>query len=509
MHIQSIQQVEPMKTLRVSNIGKRYGGHIALHNISFSASSGEIVAVCGENGAGKSTLMNILSGTKQPDAGDIYIDEKLTSIQTPHDAFDHGIHTVYQELSLLPGLSVTENILLGNLPQKGWSIDWKKAHFIASCYLEKLGFGDIDVRQSVQDLSVAFQQIVEITKALSYSPKLLILDEPTGVLTDQESKVLFNRMLKMRSEGGIILYISHRLEEVSEIADKIIVLKDGHKVDEIEQNDINIDRIVRSMVGRELKAIYPVPNEQFGNVVLKSEKLCGEQFCDISIDVREGEILGFFGLIGSGRTEFARALFGADPFTSGTIELSGKNFIPQKPRAAIQAGIAMVTEERKRDGLALGCDILDNGSLATLNQFSSAGIINNNKRKIAVENKVTKMSIKPHGLEHQVKNLSGGNQQKVVLAKWLLLNGLKVLILDEPTRGVDVGTKVEIYQLIIEVAKRGVAILLISSELPEILGLSNRVSIMREGEVVAILDRSECSEEIIFSYAAGVREDAQ
>ena len=495
-----------MQSLGVRQITKRYGAQLALDNVSFSASAGQVVAICGENGAGKSTLMNILSGNRQPDGGEVLIDGVALRIASPHEAFAQGIFTVYQELSLLPALSVTENLLLGSLPTKGLRIDWAAAHATAEKCLGDLGFPDIDVRRDVRELSVAFQQIVEVAKALSHGVRVLVLDEPTGVLTERETRALFAQIDRVRSKGAIVLYISHRLEEVLEIADRIIVLKDGCLVDEMSRSEASISRVVHSMVGRELQAIYPEQRAVDGAVVLRVEALSGRGFREVSFELREGEILGLFGLIGSGRSELARAIFGATPRKSGTAELLGKAFAPRGPAEAIKAGLGMLTEERKHDGLLLDCNVLDNGSLASLGRFSQLGVLRNRARREAVNRMVSELSIRPPGLQHRLRNLSGGNQQKVVLAKWLLVQGLTVLILDEPTRGVDVGTKVEIYQLIAGLTERGVAILLISSELPEILGMSHRVGVMRDGRLVACLARNECSEKNLIRCAAGVDE---
>jgi ABC-type sugar transport system ATPase subunit len=493
-----------MLSLEVRHITKRYGGQAALKDVSFSVAAGQVLAVCGENGAGKSTLMNILSGVRRPDEGEILIDGVVTHIDSPQAAFSHGIHTVYQELSLLGPLSVTENLLLGRLPRKGLRIDWTRAHQVAGAHLAELGFADIDVRQRVDALSVAFQQMVEIAKALSHGAQVLVLDEPTGVLTGRESRALFAQIERLRAGGAIILYISHRLEEVLEIADRLVVLKDGVLVDAMDRDEATIDRLVHSMVGRELGDIYPSRTPHTGRLALQASHLTGHRFKDVSFELHTGEILGLFGLIGSGRTELARAIFGADSLGSGQLKLGEDIYVPGQPADAIRAGIAMVTEERKHDGLALDCNVLDNASLASLSRFSHLGVLDNRRRRQAVTDKVAQMSIRPIGLQHRVRNFSGGNQQKVVLAKWLLMEGLAILILDEPTRGVDVGTKAEIYQLIADLSKSGVAILLISSELPEILGLSDRVGVMRDGALVACLDRPECSDEVLFNIAAGM-----
>jgi len=494
-------------SLEVQGLCKSYAGQMALRDVSFAVTAGQVMAICGENGAGKSTLMNLLSGNRQPDSGTILVDGTVVRIASPQDAFTLGIQTVYQELSLLPALSVTENLLLGRLPMRGWRIDWPEAHRRANEALARLGFGDIDVRGRVGALSVAYQQMVEIAKALSQQGSVLVLDEPTAVLTERESRALFAQIDRIRAAGGIVLYISHRLEEVIEIADRIVVLKDGELIDHMTREQATLDRVVRGMVGRELKDIYPVRPRHPGATLMRVRKLCGTRFENVSFDVREGEILGFFGLVGSGRTDLMRALFGADRRGRGEVLLHDVPFAPKDPGAAIAAGLAMVTEERKHDGLLLDCDVLDNGSLASLKRFTRGGVLDNRSRRRTVADKVAQMSIRPSGLARKLRAFSGGNQQKVVLAKWLLVPGLKLLILDEPTRGVDVGTKSEIYRLIAELAASGVAILLVSSELPEILGLSDRIGVMREGSLVTCIERQRSTEQQIFGLAAGLAND--
>lgn len=493
-----------MNSLEVQGITKIYSGNPALRDVSLSVSAGEVVAVCGENGAGKSTLMNVLAGVRRPTLGRILIDGEPVDIDSPRAAFSRGIHTVFQELSLLPALSITENLLLGQLPHHGLMIDWAAAHARASQILASLGFPDIDVRQPVRKLSLAFQQIVEIAKALSHDPQMLVLDEPTGVLTDRETEALFAQVAVLQQKGRLILYISHRLEEVLQIADRIVVLKDGRLVDTMIRAEASIDRIVRGMVGREISEVYPQRSRKPGKPTLEAINVSGKGFDEVSLTVNSGEIVGLFGLIGSGRTEFARTVFGADRRRAGDFKLEGEGFVPRSPAHAIAAGIAMVTEERKHDGLVLGCDLVDNTSLASLGQTSILGVLDNVARRRRAREKVAGLSIRPAGLNNKVRTLSGGNQQKVVLAKWLLVPDLKLLILDEPTRGVDVGTKVEIYNLIADLAAKGTAILLISSELPEVLGLSDRIAVFRDGRLVVDLWREASSEELLFGYAAGV-----
>jgi ABC-type sugar transport system ATPase subunit len=334
-----------MQELKIDRVAKAYGRHLALKDVSLEARAGEVVAICGENGAGKSTLIGILAGARQPTRGRMFIDGQPVTIDNPSHAFELGIRTVYQELSLLPPLSVAENLQLGALPMNGMRIDWKKAYAEAERHLVALGMPEIDPRRPVSSYSVAVQQMLEIAKALVHEPQLLILDEPTGVLTTRESRLLFERIRALSARGTLVIYISHRLDEVFEIADRVVVLKDGATVDLMTRSEATHDRLVRSMVGRPLGAIYPARARPKDNVVLKvSDLSAGKTFADISFDIRAGEIVGFFGLIGSGRTELARRIFGADPLDGGAIEIDGKAYVPASPRSAIAAGLAFVTE---------------------------------------------------------------------------------------------------------------------------------------------------------------------
>jgi ABC-type sugar transport system ATPase subunit len=498
-----------MQELKIDQVSKAYGRYLALKDVSLEARAGETVAICGENGAGKSTLIGILAGARQPTRGRVIIDGQPVTIQNPSHAFELGIRTVYQELSLLPPLSVTENLQLGALPMKGPRIDWKKAHAEAERHLAAIGMPEVDVRRPVASHSVAVQQMLEIAKALVHEPQLLILDEPTGVLTARESRLLFERIHALNARGTLVIYISHRLDEVFEIADRVVVLKDGVTVDMMTRAEATHDRLVRSMVGRPLGAIYPALAPPQDNVVLSARGLgAGRSFADITFDIRAGEIVGFFGLIGSGRTEVARHIFGAAPGNQGTMVIDSKTYAPRSPQTAIAAGLAFVTEERKRDGLLLDADLLDNGGLASMKQLCFGRFLKRATRRHLVAAKARELDVRPPILEQLLRNMSGGNQQKVILTKWLLVEGLRLLILDEPTRGVDIATKVEIYKLIADLAATGVAILLISSEIPELLGLSHRINVMRAGRIVASFEHSEASEEKVFAAAANVRLEA-
>ncbi len=500
----------PMETqdfLQMRGIVKNYDGTQALRGVDFSAALGEVHAIVGENGAGKSTLIRILAGAVHKDRGHIFLDGHAVEIDSPIRARRLGIRAVHQEFSLVPQLTVTENILLGQMPTRRtpfW-IDWPAAHERAQAILGNIGFTGIDVRSPVANLSVSHQQMVEIAKAVAESPRILILDEPSAVLSQEELKRLFALIRNLKARPTLILYISHRLDEVFEIADRITVLKDGQLVGTVQPNEVDQNQLIRMMIGRSLEEIYPSRHTQIGEPVLVVQNLRHEgAFHDVSFSLSAGEVVGLFGLVGSGRTQLARCLFGAEPITGGQVLLQGKPFHPRSPRDAVNAGVALLTEDRKRDGLVMECTIRDNASLAVLHRLSRWGVLNRAKQDAQVRAQVEELDIRPPQITRLVRQLSGGNQQKVVLAKWLLSQA-RVLILDEPTRGVDVGTKAEIYRIINELAGRGVAILLISSELPEVLGMSDRVLVMREGRLVGEFSRAQATEESVLACAAGVQ----
>ena len=492
--------------LQMQGISKSYDGTQALRGVDFSATPSEVHAIAGENGAGKSTLVKILSGAVRRDAGEILIGGKPVVLDTPLHAHHAGIRAVYQEFSLVPHLSVTENILMGQMPtgRLEWGVDWSSAHRRAQEILDEIGFTGINVRTPVSRLSVSHQQMVEIAKAVAERPRILILDEPSAVLSQDELDRLFALMRKLKDGSTLILYISHRLDEIFEVADRITVLKDGELVGTVSPQVIDQGELIKMMVGRTLGEFYPDRNGKLNEEVLSVKGLShGGSFEDVSFSIARGEILGLFGLVGSGRTQVAKCIFGAEPLASGEITLDGKVIRLKSPQDAVKVGIALLTEDRKRDGLVLSCSIRDNVGLATMDQVSQWGILNRQQQNAQVRSEIQKLDIRPPQLGRLVRTLSGGNQQKVVLAKWLLSQA-KVLMLDEPTRGVDVATKVEIYRIIGDLADRGMGILLISSELPEILGMSDRALVMREGRLVGEFGRSEASEESLLASAAGV-----
>jgi ABC-type sugar transport system ATPase subunit len=490
--------------LRMEGINKKYGGTIALKDVSLSAELGEVHALVGENGAGKSTLMNILSGAVVPDSGSISLGHAVVTMRSPHDANALGIRAVHQEFSLVPQLSIAENILMGKLPTHGKRrlvIDWPRAYERARGLLAELGF---DERTRVFRLSVSQQQVVEIAKALAEKPSVLILDEPSAVLSKDELSLLFALIRRLRAEKTLILYISHRLEEVFEIADSITVLRDGEVVDTVRRDSIDQNDLIRMMVGRSFEEIYPRRRMSIGDEVLSVHGLTREgEFSDIEFSLHRGEVLGVFGLVGSGRTAMARSIFGAEPPTSGSIGVDGRSLKMRTPRDAVSAGISLVTEDRKRDGLVMTGTICDNVSLASFPRMSRGIFLNRKLQEKLVQGKVRELALRPQKIGAYVRTLSGGNQQKVILAKWLLCN-TKVLLLDEPTRGVDIGAKVEIYHLINALVEAGVGVLFISSEMIEVLGMSDRILVMREGRLVGNVGREEASEERLLQLAAGV-----
>jgi ABC-type sugar transport system ATPase subunit len=492
-------------------ISKSYESTQALRAVDFSAVAGEVHAIVGENGAGKSTLVKILSGAVRRDSGQILLDDRPVEIDSPFRAHQLGIRAVYQEFSLVPHLSITENILMGQMPTGSfrWLVDWSSAHRQAQDILEGIGFSGFNVKTRVSRLSVPHQQMVEIAKALAGKPRILILDEPSAVLSHEEIKSLFALIRQLtREHSTLVLYISHRIDELFEVADRITVLKDGELVGTVRPGETNQDQLIKMMVGRTLDEIYPPARNGQGETILQVSGLSRQGvFSDVSYTLARGEILGLFGLVGSGRTEVARCIFGAEQATSGEIVLKGQPFRPRNPRIAVTAGIAYLTEDRKRDGLVMTCSMRDNASLASLPELSHWGLLNRRQQTDRIQAKIRELNIRPPHLERLVRQFSGGNQQKVAFAKWLLVHA-DVLILDEPTRGVDVATKVEIYQIIRGLAEQGRAILLISSEMPEILGMSDRVLVMREGRVVGELTKAEVTEERLLALAVVADKEA-
>jgi len=487
--------------LEMKGIGKTFPGVKALEGVNLTVREGQVHALLGENGAGKSTLIKILSGAYAKDEGEIFYEGRPVEINGPQDAQKLGISTIYQEFNLAPHLTVAENIFLGHLPKKGFLVDWALVKQRATEILARLGVS-IAVETLAATLSVAEQQLVEIAKALNRQTRILIMDEPSAVLGEKDLEKLFQVVRSLQAEGIGIIYISHRLKEIFELADQVTVLKDGRYVATHDVVDVTMDKLVRLMIGRDLQDVYPKRTPTLGEVVLDVKNISRPNVLNnISFQLHAGEIVGFAGITGSGRTELARAIFGADPSNS-EIRLFGKPFKAHSPADAIQQRVALVTEDRKAQGLFLKLSVTNNTTISGLKALSRAWIIKLSDELELVQRMIQQLRIKTPGPNFLVVNMSGGNQQKVVLARWLSI-GTRVFILDEPTRGIDVGSKSEIYQIMAELTKQGVGVIMISSELPEILGMSDRIMIMREGRLVKELTRAEASEEAVMRYAVG------
>lgn len=487
--------------LKMEKISKSFPGVKALDQVDLEVYKGEILALVGENGAGKSTLMKILTGVYQKDEGRILLKGKEINPQNPHEAQKLGISIIYQEFNLAPNLDIATNIFLGNEPKKGKIIkifDYKKAYEESLKLLDLLGL-NLPPDTLVKDLTVAEQQMVEIAKALAQKSELIIMDEPTSALAGREVRKLFEIMRKLKSENISIIFITHRLEEVFEIADRIVVLRDGKRVGELPAQRDKYDDVIRMMVGREVRVI-PKPSTKTEEIILEVRNLSSKKIKNISFQLRKGEVLGIAGLVGAGRTEIIRAIFGADPIISGEIYLEGKRIEIKSPKDAVRHKIGLVPEDRKLQGLILDMAVYENTSLPSLRYLFPNGIIKRKTEYDLAEYFVKKLQIKTPSIFQKVINLSGGNQQKVVLSKWLALKP-KILILDEPTRGIDVGAKAEIHRLIGEMAQEGIGIILISSELPEILALSDRILVVSKGRITAEISKEEATQEKIMQYA--------
>ncbi|HQJ75017.1 MAG TPA: sugar ABC transporter ATP-binding protein [Bacteroidota bacterium] len=492
-----------MLLLRMSQITKKYPGVTALDNVDFELERGEVHVLIGENGAGKSTLMKVLSGAEVKNSGKIFLEDKEVSISNPIDAQKLGIVMIYQELNLVPQLSVGENIFLGREPKKkNGLIDWNKLYDESIKYLSKLS-SDINPKKKVETLSVAEQQIVEVAKALSYNAKIIIMDEPTAALTTKEVAELFKVIKWLKSQNIGIIYISHRMEEIYEVGDRITILRDGKFVHCCKLNEITREEIIHKMVGRELDKEFPKKFFQKGREILRVENLSRKGVIDnISFSLYQGELLGFSGLVGAGRTELARLIFGADKKSSGKIYLEGKEVEINSPADAIKNGIALLTEDRNKQGLILDMSIAQNVTLSNLAGIMKGLFIDKKKEKDVVTEYSNDLNIRTPSIYQITRNLSGGNRQKVVLARWLFTNS-KVVIFDEPTRGIDVGAKYEIYNLINNLLEKGIAVIMISSELPELLGMCDKIAVMHQGKIKGFLDHKDATQEKIMILATG------
>lgn len=490
--------------VEMQGIQKRFAGIQALKNVDFTVKPGEIHALVGENGAGKSTLMKILSGAYSADTGRIIIDGEPVTIGSPRRGKELGVSIVYQEFELADDLTVAENIFIDKLGKNGF-VNWKDLYTRARKVMANLGF-NINVKSLVGDLSVAYKQMVEIAKALSRNTKILILDEPTAVLSPTETEKLFNTIRQLKSSGVSIIYISHRMEEIFSICDSVTIMRDGEVTGSGLLTDFTVDKVVELMIGRKISTMYPQRNCVIGDKLLNVSHLTGGAFQDVSFSLHKGEILGVFGLVGSGRTEIARAIFGADPIKSGSILLEGKKIHANSPYQAKQHGIALIPENRKEQGLVLSTAISENMAYCAPQAVTKPrGILNKDMENQLSRKLVDILAIKAPNTSLPVSSLSGGNQQKVVISKWLITDS-KLIIMDEPTRGVDVGAKLEIYHIMNELTAKGIGILMISSELNEIIGMCDRVIVVDKGHIVGKLNRDEITEKNIMKLVVGGNE---
>lgn len=487
--------------LRVSGIEKSFPGVKALDNIEFSVRKGTVHALCGENGAGKSTLMKIINGIYKPDKGQIYIDEVPVRIKNPIQARTCGIAMIAQELNFVPEMSIEENLFLGRLPKnKFGGVDWNKLRKQTEEFLraENLPY---DPEQKMKTLTVSDIQMIEIMKAISNNAKIIVMDEPTSAITQKEVEALFKKIALLKEQGVSIVYISHKMDEVFQIADDITVLRDGTVVESHPASEMNIDQVISLMVGRKIENAYPKEEVEIGETLLEVKNLCQENvYKDVNFHVKKGEIIGFAGLVGAGRTEVMRSIFGLDPISSGVIEKDGKPIHISSVQDSIGHNIVMLSEDRKRYGIIPMRSVTENVTVSSLEKIMYGGYAHEKEEKTIVRQYFDKMNVKTPTMETAIQNLSGGNQQKVLLAKWMMRDP-DVLILDEPTRGIDVGAKYEIYKLMTDIAKEGKGVIIVSSELPELIGMCDRIYVMNQGNVTGELQRDEFSQEAIMKFA--------
>jgi rhamnose transport system ATP-binding protein len=497
----------PPPRLALNGASKSFGAVHALRDATLELHGGHVRALLGENGAGKSTLVKTLAGVYRPDAGTVLVDGEPVDFHGPLDARDKGIAIIYQEPTLFPDLSVAENVFMGRQPlSAGKRIDKGELHDRTAELFRQLGVA-IAPERPVRGLSIADQQLVEIAKALSFDARVLIMDEPTAALSGNEVERLFRVTRTLREQGAAVMFISHRLEEIFAICDHVTVMRDGAVTYNGELEGKTTDDLVRWMVGRDIDQLFPKVASEIGTPVLSVERLTREGvFFDVSFDVRAGEIVALSGLVGAGRSEVARAIFGIDRADGGHVEVLGRRLPNAKPTAAMRAGIGFVPEDRRQQGLVMDLSIARNATMTRMRSLAPGGIIRAARERALASEWATRLQLKYHRLDDTVGTLSGGNQQKVVLAKWLATEP-KVLIIDEPTRGIDVGTKAEVHRLISELASRGLAVLMISSELPEVLGMADRVLVMHEGRLTGEFSRAEANEENVIRAATGQKEE--
>ncbi len=493
-----------VELLHADNITKEFPGVLALQDVSISVQAGSVLGLLGENGAGKSTLLNVLSGIYQPTKGTLKLEGEDIVLHGPLDAQKKGITIVHQELKLLPNLSVAENIFVGRLPKtKFGAIDYKKLKKTAKDLIDRFGF-ELNPDDLLKDIPIASQQMVEIAKAISFDAKVILLDEPTSSLTAEETEKLFVIMETLKAKGVGLVFISHKLEEIFRFCDRVQVIRDGQDMGSRDVEGVTEDLLVQLMVGREIEDRFPPKTNTPGEVILKAKNLNrGKRVKNASFELRKGEVLGIAGLVGAGRSELVRLIFGADQLESGEIELDGKKVNFRSTRDAIEQGIFLVPEDRKLQGLVINMDVEKNVALASTNKNTKAlWYVDEKAEKSLADEAIKQLSIKVTDRHQVVKTLSGGNQQKVVLGKCMVTNP-RIMILDDPTRGIDVGTKHEIYELINKFTVDGTAVILISSELPEVIAMSDRIMVIESGEIKAILDEKDLDQETIMKFAVG------
>ena len=491
--------------VEMTGINKSFSGVHVLKDVHLNVRKGEVHALMGENGAGKSTLIKILSGVYSRDSGTVKVKGEEVAFANPKDAEERGINIIHQELNIIPHLTVTQNMFLGKeLTYGKFGFLNKKAMKEATLEsLKELGVTNINPEEPAGNLSVGQQQMIEIARALATKSELIIMDEPTAALTDREIEILFQVVNSLRERGVSIIYVSHRMEEIFQICDRITVLRDGEYIGTENIKDTSFDEVVRMMVGRELGERFPTRSSEIGEVIFEVEDLeIKNLFEKVNFEVRAGEILGIAGLMGAGRTEIMETIFGYRKKSKGIVKLNGKELVIKHPLDAIKAGLAFITEDRKDKGLVINASIRENIALTNINSISSKGVISKTRETELVNKLMKKLHVRAAGMNQEVKRLSGGNQQKVVIAKWIGINP-KVLLLDEPTRGVDIGAKKEIYSIMNELSENGVAIIMVSSELPEVLGVSDRIMVIHEGKVTGVLNREEADQEKIMVAATG------
>lgn len=487
--------------MRVSGINKSFPGVKALDNVNFAVRKGTVHALCGENGAGKSTLMKIINGIYKADSGQIFLDEKPVTIKDPIQARDYGIAMIAQELNYVPEMSIEENLFLGRLPvTKFGNVDWKRVRRETIEFLKQENL-PYKPDQKLKTLTVSDIQMLEIIKAISNNAQIVIMDEPTSAITNREVEVLFGKIAKLKKKGVSIIYISHKMEEVFRIADDITVLRDGKTVETHPASEIDLDKVIALMVGRKMDNVYPKEEVEIGEPILEIEGLGSKGvFKDINFKANKGEIVGFAGLMGAGRTETMRAIFGLDPYDEGKIKVHGKEVTIKKVSDSIAQKVVMLSEDRRRYGIIPIRSVMENASISSLDKIIYGGRWHPKVEKELVGRYFEKMHVKTPSLETAIQGLSGGNQQKVLLAKWMLRDP-DVLILDEPTRGIDVGAKFEIYRLMTDLVKEGKTVIMVSSELPELIGMCDRIYIMNKGRITGCLNKDEFSQETIMRYA--------